>query len=159
VNLPPFQLVVDELGPSLRRHVAALVGTTDADDVVQDTLIAALRAYTDLPDGSNVRAWLWTIARNKAIDRHRAQGRRPRTTPLLDANAPAAVGADDVPAGDDGLWAAVRRLPEAQRLAVSLRFADDLSYAQIAELCGCSAGAARQRVYEGLQALRQGVNR
>jgi RNA polymerase sigma factor (sigma-70 family) len=159
VSLPPFQRVVDELGPALRRHVAALVGVTDADDVVQETLISALGAYPGLPVDANVRAWLWTIARNKAIDGHRRRGRRPQTTPWPDHDVPA-PGADGQPGadGDEELWARVRALPDGQRLAVTLRFVDDLSYAQIGEHCGCSAAAARQRVYEGLQALRKEVS-
>jgi RNA polymerase sigma factor (sigma-70 family) len=162
VSLPPFHRVVDDLGPALRRHVAALVGTTDADDVVQEALLAALGAYPKLPSDANVRAWLWTIARNKAIDRHRRDGRRPRTSPLPDGDLLAGASAvvpDATEGPDDALWARVRMLPEGQRVAVTLRFVDDLSYAQIAEHCGCSAGAARQRVYEGLQALREEVDR
>jgi RNA polymerase sigma factor (sigma-70 family) len=159
VSLPPFQRLVDDIGPALRRHVAALVGATDADDVVQETLIAALGAYPRLPGDANVRAWLWTIARNKAIDRHRRVERRPRTTPIVDGDLVGSTGAGDGSDVDDGLWAAVRELPDRQRVAITLRFVDDLSYAQIADMCGCSPGAARQRVYEGLQALREEVGR
>lgn len=161
MSLPPFQHVVDELGPALRRHVAALVGPAEADDVVQETLISALRAYPELDGGANVRAWLWTIARNKAIDGHRRRSRRPRTTPLTHDEVPDAEPTTEPAAAvvdvDGGLWARVRALPEGQRLAITLRFVDDLSYARIGELCGCSAAAARQRVYEGLRALREEV--
>ena len=57
--------------------LAATVGPQEADDCLQETLIAALRAYPRLRDGSNVRAWLFTIARNKALDEHRSRARRP----------------------------------------------------------------------------------
>ena len=159
VSLPPFQTVVDDLGPSLHRHVAALVGPTEAEDVVQEILIAAMGAYPALPAGSNVHAWLWTIARNKAIDRYRHRARRPQTTELSSGDLEGDSGGDGHRLPDDDLWEAVRRLPQGQRLAVALRFVDDLSYDQIAEVCGCSPGAARQRVYEGLQALRAEVQR
>lgn len=162
MSLPPFQFVVDDLGPALRRHIAALAGPTDADDLVQETLIAALRAYDTLPDDSNVRAWLWTIARNKVIDSYRTASRRPQTTSWRVA------GGGELDIGtidhghqehpDDDLWSMVRQLPEGQRFAVTLRFVDDLTYAQIAEMCGCSAGAARQRVHEALTSLRQKVS-
>ena len=159
VSLPPFQHVVDELGPALHRHVYALVGPSDAEDVVQEALISALGAYPELPAGSNVRAWLWTIARNKAIDRHRRRARRPQTSELPSGEMPGEPGLDGREPPDDQLWGAVRRLPDGQRLAVVLRFVDDLGYEQIGEACGCSPGAARQRVYEGLQALRTEVQR
>src|SRR3954468_9607582 len=76
MSLPPFQLALDEHRDSLARFLAATVGPQDADDCLQETLIAALRAYPRLRAGSNVRAWLFTIARNKALDEHRARVRR-----------------------------------------------------------------------------------
>jgi RNA polymerase sigma factor (sigma-70 family) len=157
VSLPPFQHLVDDLGPALRRHVAALAGPSEADDLVQETLIAALRAYDTLPDDANVRAWLWTIARHKVIDGFRASARRPRTTALPDDPAGAEV-TPPVTDPDEALWDAVRGLPDGQRYAITLRFVDDLPYAQIGALSGCSAGAARQRVHDGLRSLRQKVS-
>lgn len=156
MSLPPFQLLVDDLGPALRRHIAALAGPSEADDLLQETLIAALRAYDALPDDSNVRAWLWTIARNKVIDSFRTAARRPQTVPLDVGGGTTDPGGHDHP--DDDLWSMVRQLPEGQRYAVTLRFVDDLSYAQIAEMCGGTAGAARQRVHEALTSLRQKVS-
>src|ERR1700712_2536625 len=75
--LPPFQIALDEHRDALARFLAATVGPQDADDCLQETMIAALRAYPRLREGSNVRAWLFTIARNKALDEHRARARRP----------------------------------------------------------------------------------
>ena len=53
------------------------VGRGDAEDCFQETFLAALRAYPKLRDGGNLRGWLLTIAHRKAIDHHRARGRRP----------------------------------------------------------------------------------
>lgn len=162
MTLPPFQLLLDEHAEALHRHVWALVGPDDADDATQEVLIAALRAYPELPHADNLRGWLWTIARNVAIDRHRHRQRRPQTTPLGDGDPLAAsstrldLGLGNEPGlASDELWSVVRRLPEGQRVAVALRFADDLSYREIAAMVGCSEGAARQRVHEGLAALRR----
>src|SRR3954470_9688203 len=113
--LPPFQLALDQHRDSLARFLAATVGPQEADDCLQETLIAALRAYPRLRDGSNVRAWLFTIARNKALDEHRARARRP--VPAVEV----AVGASSLPPDEDGdLWATVRSLPPKQRAAVVL---------------------------------------
>jgi RNA polymerase sigma factor (sigma-70 family) len=156
VSLPPFQTLLDEHADALHRHVRALVGPNDADDVTQEVLIAALRAYPDLRDDANLRGWLWTIARHKAIDRARHAGRRPQTVQLDEAVAGRAprrsTPGDERP--DDDLWAAVRRLPDGQRAAVALRFVDDMPYSEIATVIGCSEGAARQRVHDGIRALR-----
>ena len=150
--LPPFQLALDQHRDSLARFLAATVGPQEADDCLQETLIAALRAYPRLRDGSNVRAWLFTIARNKALDEHRARARRP---------VPVAAGADSGGADpsadspDAELWAAVRELPPKQRAAVVLRFVNDLPHRDIARVLDCSEAAARRSLHEGLAKLRE----
>lgn len=153
MSLPPFQTLLDEHAVALHRHVRALVGPNDADDVTQEVLIAALRAYPDLRDGSNLKGWLWTIARHKVIDRFRHDGRRPSTVPLEEDPGGGRDGASP-PGSDEDLWTAVRRLPDGQRAAVALRFVDDMAYREIAEVLGCTEGAARQRVHDGVKALR-----
>src|SRR3954463_10564890 len=120
--LPPFQLAVDTHRDQLARFLAATVGPADAQDCLQETLIAALRAYPRLRADSNVRAWLFTIARNKALDEHRARARRP--VPVL--TVPETGSAGDLPPGDDPeLWELVRELPAKQRAAVVLRYVND----------------------------------
>src|SRR5919206_4637345 len=121
--LPPFQLAVDEHRDSLARFLAATVGRQEADDCLQETLIAALRAYPRLRPGSNVRAWMLTIARNKALDSHRARARR--AVPVGEPPERPDRGGNPPDAADDELWAAVRDLPPKQRLAVVLRFVND----------------------------------
>lgn len=150
--LPPFQLTLDEHRDSLARFLAATAGPQDADDLLQETLIAAMRAYPRLREGSNVRAWLFTIARNKALDEHRSRARRP---------VPVAAGLENeaAPAAGDGadteLWASVRELPPKQRAAVVLRFVNDLSHREIARVLDCSEAAARRSLHEGLAKLRE----
>lgn len=149
--LPPFQLALDQNRDALARFLAATVGPHDADDVLQETLISALRAYPRLRDGSNVRAWLFTIARNKALDEHRSRVRRP--VPV----AAVAEGGGEMTAGegDEELWAAVRELPPKQRAAVVLRFVNDLPHGEIARVLDCSEAAARRSLHEGLAKLRE----
>src|SRR5438477_5832894 len=77
MGVPPFQRFVDEHGPAVHGFLVASVGPVEADDCFQETFIAALRAYPRLRPGSNARAWLFTIARSKAIDAHRGARRRP----------------------------------------------------------------------------------
>jgi RNA polymerase sigma factor (sigma-70 family) len=148
--LPPFQTALDQHRSELARFLAATVGPSDAEDCLQETLISALRAYPRLREGSNVRAWLFTIARNKAMDEHRSRGRRP--LPVAASFEPAR------PAGaqhDDSLWAAVATLPPKQRAAVALRFVNDMPHREIAQVLECSEEAARRSLYEGLSKLRE----
>src|SRR3954452_22953029 len=79
--LPPFQAVLDEHRDTVARFLVAWVGPQEAEDALQETLISAIRAYPRLRAGSNVRAWMLTIARNKAMDSHRARVRRPDRRP------------------------------------------------------------------------------
>jgi RNA polymerase sigma factor (sigma-70 family) len=159
VSLPPFQRLVDDHATELYRFLVGCVGPDLAEDCLQDTLIAALRAYPRLRHAENLRAWLYTIAHRKATDTVRLRARRPRTI-QLDGIGPSVE--PRVPAAeirDDGLWAAVRELPAKQREAVVHRYVLDLDYRQIAERMGTSSEAARQNVSAGLRRLRIEVDR
>ncbi|HWB68808.1 MAG TPA: sigma-70 family RNA polymerase sigma factor, partial [Solirubrobacterales bacterium] len=127
------------------------VGRGDAEDCFQETFLSALRAYPKLRDTSNLRGWLMTIAHRKAVDHHRASGRRP--VPIADAGEMAAP--DSEPASPDGIWELVKALPPKQRAAVTLRFACDLPHAEIAAALGCSPEAARRSLHEGVKRLRE----
>ena len=74
VSLPPFQRLVDAHATGVHRYLVAAVGREDAADCFQETFLAALRAYPALRSDENLRGWLFTIARNKALDSHRARG-------------------------------------------------------------------------------------
>lgn len=154
MSSPPFDAIVAEHGPVVYRVLARMLERHDAQDCWQETFLAALRAYPELPPGSNVRGWLVTIAHHKAIDHIRARQRRPQTVPPT-VDPPAAPG----PEPDDDLWANVAALPEKQRLAVTYRFVADLPYRAIGELIGNSEAAARQNVREALRTLRQEIHR
>ncbi|HVC42825.1 MAG TPA: sigma-70 family RNA polymerase sigma factor [Candidatus Saccharimonadales bacterium] len=151
MTLPPFQSVFDEHAQAVLTFLIGVVGASEADDCFQETMLSALRAYPRLGDGSNLRGWLFTIARRKSIDAHRARARRP--TPVADPDPGSAI---DAPAGtDDGLWDQVRSLPSKQRKAVVLRFAGDRSYPEIAAAMSTTQVSARQSVHEGLKKLRR----
>jgi DNA-directed RNA polymerase specialized sigma24 family protein len=154
--LPPFQLAVDQHRDQLARFLAATVGPSDAEDCLQETLIAALRAYPRLRTGSNVRAWLFTIARNKALDEHRARARRPVPVLAVPETAAGGSGGDGAP-GDPELWDAVRELPPKQRAAVVLRYVNDFSHREVAAVLDCSEEAARRSLHEGLSKLRKEI--
>jgi DNA-directed RNA polymerase specialized sigma24 family protein len=155
VKPPPFQVVLDRHAPEVHRYLVALVGPTDAADCLQETFVAALRAYDGLVEGSNVRGWLFTIAQRKAIDLARARERRAVPVGAVPDGEPPAAGPDGFDGGDDELWQAVSRLPEKQRLAVVHRFVADLPYAEVGRLLGCTDAAARQNVRQALVRLRE----
>ena len=151
-GLEPFEDVVARHGPLVLRVCRAVLGPGAADDAWSETFLAALRAYPSLRPGSNVEAWLVTIAHRKAIDQLRAEGRR--AVPAGDL--PDRSSRDAVPGGwESDLWAALRELPPKQRMAVAYHHLAGLPYAEVAELLGGTAEAARRAAADGIAALRR----
>ena len=85
-RLPPFSRVLEEHGAALLRFCLAQTGSRHGEDVFQETMISALRAYDTVRDPSAVKAWLFSIAARKAIDAHRATARAP--IPLAEIDVP-----------------------------------------------------------------------
>ncbi len=148
--LPPFQRLIDEHAADVSAVLRAAVGRDGADDCFQETFLAALRAYPKLREDSNLRGWLITIAHRKAVDFHRARGRRPVPVAVVKETP-----VDGPEPAEESLWLAVGALPPKQRAAVTLRFAADLPHAEIAAALGCSPDAARRSLHEGLKRLRE----
>lgn len=149
-TLPPFQNLLDEHAADVMGVLRGAVGRSDAEDCFQETFLAALRAYPQLRDTSNLRGWLLTIAHRKAIDHHRANGRRPLPVAEL-----AEIETNDPEPPDGGIWEMVGALPPKQRAAVALRYGSDLPHAEIAAALGCSPEAARRSLHEGIKRLRK----
>jgi RNA polymerase sigma factor (sigma-70 family) len=160
-----FELLIDVRGPALLRTLTSLVGRNDAEDIWQETFLAALRAVDRMPteDGEE-RAWLWTIAHHKAIDHWRKTGKATWSELPDDSGANGIPLADEDPSeelvarlADQSLWASVKDLPTKQRICIAYRYLADLSFHEIGALVGCSEDAARRSVYEGIVKLRKAV--
>ena len=146
--LPPFQSLLDNHSEDVWRTLRAMVGAQAAEDCFQETFLAALRAYPGLRPGSSPRAWLLTIAHNKAIDHLRRT--RAHELEADEVEAPPAP-----PPPDQDIWGAVAALPPRQRAAVALRYIGDLSHREIAAAIGCSEEASRRSLGDGLKTLRR----
>ncbi|MHA4853776.1 RNA polymerase sigma factor [Rhodococcus sp. MSC1_016] len=152
MGLIPFEQIVAEHGPTVLRVCRAVVGPVDAEDAWSDTFLAALRAYPDLRPGSNVEAWLVTIAHRKALDHIRARERRAVPT----NHVPEQTTDRGLPgSGEPELWEAVGALPVKQRAAVAYRYLAGMPYADIAVILGNSPDAARRAAADGIAALRR----
>ena len=118
---------------AFRSTIATITGSSEtARDVVQDAFAEALRKRQMFRGEGPLEGWIWRIALRLAFARRRSDP----ALPLVD------VGEAELPEpeADPDLAAAVRRLPPRRRLVVFLRYFGDLSYAQIAEICGISEG-------------------
>ena len=151
----PFQHAVDEHGAMVLRVCRAILGPDDAEDAWSETFLAALRAWPGLTPGSNVEAWLATIAQRKAIDVHRARARAPVATGELPervaADEPGLRAADDA---DPALWEAMRALPLRQRTSIAWHYVGGLPYTEVARLLETSEAAARRSAADGMATLR-----
>jgi RNA polymerase sigma-70 factor (ECF subfamily) len=129
--------------PALRRYARALTRDADtADDLVQDTLVRALRSE-HLFHGGELRSWLYTILTNLNRNRLRSLARRPALMPLGDNDAPDMSGPE---AGGRDIERALTGLPEEQRAALLLVVLEGLSYRQVAEVQGVPMGTVMSRL-------------
>jgi RNA polymerase sigma-70 factor (ECF subfamily) len=148
-------------GEELARHIRRIVRDDDtAQDLLQDTMIRAHGALPRLTAGANTRAWLYRIATNASLNhlRSRARERAALRRHAAEVEPPTHPGGDGLRESADersaALWAQVARLPERQRLALTLRIADELDYEAIAQRLGGTAATARANVYQATRKLR-----
>jgi RNA polymerase sigma-70 factor (ECF subfamily) len=146
--LPPFATLIEAHGDELLAHARRLAGPDAAEDVLQDALLRALRAYPRLHHADHLRAWLYRITTNAAMDRHR-RGKREVAHP-----DPAGGVATEDPESLDGFEDLISGLSDGVQATLRLRFVDDLEYDAIARRLDCSPEAARQRVSSALRTLR-----
>jgi len=154
-RLPPFQRFLDAHCDDVLRFLVASLGRQDADDAFQETFISALRAYPRLRPDSNLRGWVLTIAHRKALDVHRARGRNPVPVAEIRDGAGAATVTQAPAEPPEDHWDRVRALPPRQREVLTLRYAADLTHAEVARALGCSEEAARRAAADGLKTLRE----
>lgn len=152
VTRRPFEAIVAEYGPMVLRVCRAVLGPADAEDAWSETFLSAMRAYPDLRPGSNLEAWLVTVAHRKAIDQWRGRGRR--AIPVADL--PESASTHGLPGSrDSDLWEALKALPPKQRQSVAYHYLGGLPYADVAEVLGGSVEAARRAAADGIAAMRK----
>ena len=151
----------------VRRHLSDVYAVTYrilgdaqlAEDASQEALINALRGLRSFRGESHFRTWLLRIAVNAAHSMGRRQSRR-REVALEGARelvAQQAAASDVVALQDEAqrINEVVAQLPEKQRMAVTLRVQQGLSYQEIGALLDCSEGAARVNYHLGVKRLRE----
>lgn len=141
--MPTFRQNVEATIPALRRYARALTRNADiADDLVQDTLVRALRSE-HLFHGGDVRSWLYTILTNLNRNRLRSLARRPVLSPIEENDAPDLAGPE---AGGRDIERALATLVEDQRNALLLVVLEGLSYREVAEVQDVPIGTVMSRL-------------
>ena len=143
----------------------------DAEDLVQDTMVKAMRAREQYQAGTNLKAWLFKILTNTYINKFRRGGleRSVLDGPDADPLADGWVGAASMRSMRDAETQALRplleaeidraleELPEEFRLAVVLSDVEELSYKEIAEAMGCPVGTVMSRLHRGRRLLQKSL--
>lgn len=135
-----------------------------AEDILQEVWLTVVKKITTLDDPQAFRAWIYRIARHRAISRAR-RGRRDLSLddlpPAHEVDPATVERADDLIARFDpaAIHAALDRLSVAHRDVLTLRFLDELSYQEIAEVVGCGVGTVRSRLYYAKKSLSDHLTR
>ena len=138
-----FRQGVEGSIPALRRYARALTRNAEtADDLVQDTLVRALRSE-HLFHGGEIRSWLFTILTNLNRNRLRSLARRPIAKSLEDDDAADAAGPES---GQRDIERALAMLVEDQRHALLLVVLEGLSYREVAEVQAVPIGTVMSRL-------------
>jgi RNA polymerase sigma-70 factor (ECF subfamily) len=175
-SMPRKQAPVDAFAVEMLGHLDTLYSvasrmtrsTAEAEDLVQDTIVKAMRARDQFEAGTNLKAWLLRIQTNTFINRYRRGGMErdlfdgPDADPLADGW----VGASSMrsirdpetqalaPIVEAEISAALDEIPEDFRLAVILSDVEELSYKEIADVMGCPIGTVMSRLHRGRKLLQ-----
>lgn len=127
----------------------------DAEDIAQDVCVRLGQALASFDGRSAFSSWVYRVTLNMVRDFQRAGRRRGAHVKAYAEIAPT----EQAPAQEDAatssqLWAAVRKLPEKQRDAVLLVYAEDLSHARAAEVMGIKEATVSFHVHEARKTLR-----
>ena len=152
--------LIARYSPGVRCYLRHLADAATVDDLLQETWFDAYRKINDLREPQAFAAWLYRIARDKAYRTRRR--RRPEATVAVDDRLAETLAAEDDPEEDDAFTeedaeqvrSAMARLPAEHREALVLRFAEGMSYEQIAAVVGRPVGTVRSRIHYAKAALR-----
>lgn len=159
---------LEHLGALLSVGLRLTKNAAEAEDLVQDTFVKAMRARRQFEAGTNIRAWLLRILTNTFINRYRRGGleRAVLEGPDADPLADGWIGASTLAAMRDPESQALRpvlereitkaldELPDEFRLAVVLADVEELSYREIADVMGCPIGTVMSRLHRGRRLLK-----
>ena len=160
-------------------HLDALYGTAlrltrdprEAEDLVQDTMLAAFRHFDRFLPGSNARAWLYKILHNTFIDKYRRSKReRAARELMIDDDLPnlmseeasrTATSPDELltqPLLSDDVKRALEALPYEYRMAVVLCDLEEFAYKEIADILDCPVGTVMSRLHRGRRLLQKALH-
>ena len=153
------KLCASQHGLSIGRLCMAMLGDQgDAEDVVQETLLAAYSGFASWRREGSVRAWLLGIARKKSLKRLESQQRRGARLRAIQGGEGVDRGAEELlvlKQQAERARSALEQIRPTEREALLLRYVGELDFGGVAEACETSEVTARKRVSRGLARLRE----
>src|SRR5262245_58025652 len=142
----------------------------EAEDLVQDTMLAAYRFFHRFEPGTNCKAWLFKILTNTFINKYRKRVREREVKDVIDQEETPSLMSEDVahaskdPEGaiagallSDDVKQALEAVPHDYRLAVVLCDLEDFSYKEIADIMDCPVGTVMSRLHRGRRLLQKSL--
>ena len=154
--------LIEQLYPCIHRAALAITrNPCEADDLAQETMLQVLQSWSKFSGRSRASTWVYAILIN--IHRRQLRGRNRFWRRLQDWFArrdtpPQACDPADTVEDSESrhdVWRLVARLPVTQRHVVVLRYGEELSYDDIAEVLECPLGTVKSRLHQALAALKQ----
>lgn len=155
-----FGALYDQYFPQIYRYVASRVRSRElAEDITSEVFFKALRAIGRYRHtGHPFSSWLYQIAINAITDHYRSRRRDEESLDDGPELVDGAVAVDEEVAqrmGAQDIWDLIDALPEQQRIAMTLKYGEDLKLAEVGVIMGKSEGAVKLLIFRGTATLRQ----
>lgn len=147
-----FELLFERFQGRLVRFLSQMVGMAQAPDIVQVTFMKIHQNRHRYRAGHNLAAWVFTIARNTALDHLRSAPRRREKTGIeVERGAPAP---ERDPHRDRRVRDAIEQLPDDQKQVILLHWFAGLTFEEVADVVGATGAAVRVRAHRAYKKLR-----
>ncbi len=151
-----FKYLVDSYGKGLYYHIRRLVVShQDAEDILQESLIKIYRNIDSFKSKSSLKTWMYKIATNECLASFRKQHIESLELSEMLIGLFANDSSIDYNSLESKFQLAILSLPERQRLVFTLRYYDEMSYEQIAEVIGGRVGAHKSNYHYAEKKLKE----
>jgi RNA polymerase sigma-70 factor (ECF subfamily) len=160
-NLEAFEELVVRYRPAVVRLARTIVGTDDAEDVAQDSLLLAFKALPGIEEPRKFPAWLSAITRHRALRFSKSETAQMRKRVALDEALLEKIEALAKPLAekerDEEMIEALKDLPPDYAMPLRLRFLDEMPLNRIAAFMGIPLSTVKWRIHHGKKLLRQRI--
>lgn len=130
----------------------------EAEDIVQEASLRGFKSYHKFTEGTNFKAWMFTIVRNIFINEYRKKSREPLKVNYEDAenfiSLPEFTGFEEE-LFSEALQQSLGQLPEELRTALMLFYVEELPYKEIAKVMKCPVGTVMSRLFMARQCMKK----